>query len=66
MEYPLVLAVMEPDLDTFVFCESKASLGQLQCDDRGAEYITMRKDDRHVLRYRAVKTQVEDGSVALI
>lgn len=49
-----------------MFCESKASLGQLQCDDRGAEYITMRQGDRHVLRYRAVKAQVEDGSVALI
>lgn len=57
---------MEPDLDTFVFCESKAALGQLQCDDRGAEYITLRNRDRHVLRYRAVKAQVEDGSVALI
>lgn len=58
--------MVEPDLDTFVFCESKTALGQLQCDDRGAEYITMRESDRHVLRYRAVKSQVEDGSVALI
>ncbi|DAZ95957.1 TPA: hypothetical protein N0F65_009258 [Lagenidium giganteum] len=58
--------IVEPDLDCFVFCESKADLGQIQCDDRGAEYITMREQDRHVVRYRSVKPHVEDGQVALI
>ncbi|KAJ0399344.1 hypothetical protein P43SY_001533 [Pythium insidiosum] len=58
--------VLEPDLDCFVFCESKAPLRQLQCDDRGVEFVSMQEGDRHVLRYRAVKVHVEEGQMALL
>ncbi|TMW69475.1 hypothetical protein Poli38472_001631 [Pythium oligandrum] len=58
--------VVEPDLDSFVFCESKESLGQLQCDDNGVEYISMHQGDRHVVRYRSVKNHVEEGQVGLL
>ncbi|OQR87755.1 hypothetical protein ACHHYP_08099 [Achlya hypogyna] len=55
-----------PDLDLFVFCQSQEDIGQVQCDDRGAEHINVRKGDRHVLRYRAVQSFVNDGTMALL
>lgn len=56
----------EPDLDCFVFCESKGNLGEVQCDERGATVMTLRTTDRHVMRYRSIKPYVEDGQVMLI
>ncbi|KDO26986.1 hypothetical protein SPRG_07699 [Saprolegnia parasitica CBS 223.65] len=55
-----------PDLDTFVFCESKEDLGQVQCDDRGAEHIQVRQHNRHALRYRAIQSFVQDGTMTLL
>ncbi len=49
-----------------MFCESKGDMGDLQVDDRGAEYIRIHENDRHVIRYRAVKAYVEDGQLSLI
>ncbi|RLN47187.1 hypothetical protein BBJ29_004781 [Phytophthora kernoviae] len=58
--------VAEPNLDRFVFCESKTELGSVQCDDKGDEFVTMHPADRHVLRYRSIQSHVAAGEVALI
>ncbi|RLN54291.1 hypothetical protein BBJ28_00016285 [Nothophytophthora sp. Chile5] len=58
--------VAKPDLDSFVFCESKTELANVQCDDKGDEFVSMRPADRHVLRYRAIQSHVEAGEMTLI
>lgn len=65
LTYDLLL-VPEPDLDRFVFFESKSDLGEIVCDDRGLDTVNPRKNDRFVTRYRCTKTHVEEGNVALI
>lgn len=63
---PASCAVPEPDLDCFVFCESKDDLPNVQVDDRGADTLTLRRSDRLVLRYRSIQPYVQDGQAALI
>jgi hypothetical protein len=63
---PVPCAVPEPDLDCFVFCESKDDLPNVQVDDRGADTLTLRRNDRLVLRYRSIQPYVQDGQAALI
>lgn len=58
--------MLEPDLDRFVFVESKGDLGEIVCDDRGVETINPHKNDRLVTRYRCTRTHVEEGTMALI
>ncbi|KAF0700581.1 Aste57867_8917 [Aphanomyces stellatus] len=58
--------VDKPELDTFVFCQSLEDNGNIQVDDRGAEHVNARKDDRHVLRYRAVAALVDEGKMKLL
>ncbi|OQS06359.1 hypothetical protein THRCLA_01599 [Thraustotheca clavata] len=55
-----------PDLDAFVFCLSKEDLGQVQCDERGAEHVSIRQNDLHVLRYRAVQSFINEGTMVLL
>ncbi|CAK4674431.1 hypothetical protein LEN26_000184 [Aphanomyces euteiches] len=55
-----------PDLDAFVFCQSTEDIGNVQIDDRGAEHVNARKDDRHVLRYCVIRSLVEQGKMKLL
>nr|CCA23133.1 conserved hypothetical protein [Albugo laibachii Nc14] len=57
---------LEPNLDKFVFCQSQEELGQVRCDDRGAEFVQVREKDRHVIRYRSISNFVETDQVFLI
>ncbi|RHY30464.1 hypothetical protein DYB32_004308 [Aphanomyces invadans] len=55
-----------PNLDAFVFCQTVEDIGNVQIDDRGSEHVNARKNDRHVLRYRVVRSLVEEGKVTLL
>ncbi|KAI3986277.1 hypothetical protein MKX01_028558 [Papaver californicum] len=44
-------SVPEPQLDTFVFCKIKGSIGSFQLDAIGDEVVDLIVDDLYVLRY---------------
>lgn len=56
----------EPNLDEFVFCQSQGEVGQVRCDDRGAEFVQVREKDRHVIRYRSIDNFVKSNQIFLI
>ncbi|KAL5996482.1 hypothetical protein ACLOJK_026562 [Asimina triloba] len=58
--------VPEPQLDTFVFCKSKGSIGAFQLDDSGDEIVDLVADDLYVLRYKSIKGLVESGRIDLV
>ncbi|XP_010259232.1 PREDICTED: DNA replication complex GINS protein SLD5 [Nelumbo nucifera] len=58
--------VPEPQLDTFVFCKSKGSVGAFQLDDSGDEIVDLVGDDLYVLRYKSIKALVERGQIDLV
>lgn len=58
--------VPEPQLDTFVFCKSKGSLGAFQLDESGEEIVDLVADDLYVLRYKSVKTLIENGQIDIV
>ncbi|OVA16749.1 GINS complex [Macleaya cordata] len=58
--------VPEPQLDTFVFCKSKGSVGSFQLDDVGDEIVDLIADDLYVLRYKSIKALVETGQIDLV
>ncbi|MCL7028199.1 hypothetical protein MKW94_018421 [Papaver nudicaule] len=58
--------VPQPQLDTFVFCKSKVSVGAVQLDERGDEVVDLSKDDFNVLRYKSIKPLVETGKMDLV
>lgn len=58
--------VPEPQLDTFVFCKSKGSIGAFQLDDSGEEIVDLVADDLYVLRYKSIKPLVESSQIDLI
>ncbi|XXG64597.1 hypothetical protein AAC387_Pa05g2503 [Persea americana] len=58
--------VPEPQLDTFVFCKSKGSVGAFQLDDTGDEIVDLVADDLYVLRYKSIKGLVEGGQIDLV
>ncbi|KAI3867894.1 hypothetical protein MKX03_021301 [Papaver bracteatum] len=58
--------VPEPQLDTFVFCKSKESVGSFQLDIIGDEVVDLIADDLYVLRYKSIKPLVETGKIDLV
>ncbi|KAI3864258.1 hypothetical protein MKW98_027095 [Papaver atlanticum] len=58
--------VPEPQLDTFVFCKSKGSVGSFQLDAVGDEVVDLIADDLYVLRYKSIKPLVETGQIDLV
>ncbi|KAF9594638.1 hypothetical protein IFM89_034260 [Coptis chinensis] len=58
--------VPEPQLDTFVFCKSKGSLGAFQLDESGDEIVDLVADDLYVLRYKSVKPLIENGQIDIV
>ncbi|KAI3993997.1 hypothetical protein MKX01_003010 [Papaver californicum] len=58
--------VPEPQLDTFVFCKSKGSIGSFQLDAVGDEVVDLIADDLYVLRYKSIKPLVEMGQIDLV
>ncbi|KAF9594635.1 hypothetical protein IFM89_034257 [Coptis chinensis] len=58
--------VPEPQLDTFVFCKSKGSLGAFQLDESGDEIVDLVADDLYVLRYKSVKPLIENGQIDVV
>ncbi|MCL7039936.1 hypothetical protein MKW94_027526 [Papaver nudicaule] len=58
--------VPQPQLDTFVFCKSKVSVGPFQLDERGDDVLDLSKDDFYVLRYKSIKPLVETGKMDLV
>ncbi|PIA27801.1 hypothetical protein AQUCO_07500016v1 [Aquilegia coerulea] len=58
--------VPEPQLDTFVFCKSKSSLGAIQLDESGEEFEDLVADDLYVLRYKSVKPLIENGQIDIV
>ncbi|KAJ8641208.1 hypothetical protein MRB53_017902 [Persea americana] len=58
--------VPEPQLDTFIFCKSKGSVGAFQLDDTGDEIVDLVADDLYVLRYKSIKGLVEGGQIDLV
>ncbi|MQL71821.1 hypothetical protein Taro_004147, partial [Colocasia esculenta] len=58
--------VPEPQLDTFVFCKSKGTVGAFQLDDIGDEIVDLVADDLYVLRYKSIKGLVESGRIDLV
>ncbi|XP_042516644.1 DNA replication complex GINS protein SLD5-like [Macadamia integrifolia] len=58
--------VPEPQLDTFVFCKSKGSVGAFQLDDSGDEIVDLVADDLYVLRYKSIKALIESEQIDLV
>ncbi|CAM6090793.1 unnamed protein product [Calypogeia fissa] len=58
--------IPKPQLDTFVFCKSKGTIGAFQLDDKGDETVDLMKDDLHILRYRPVRRLLEENKIELI
>ncbi|XP_068639772.1 DNA replication complex GINS protein SLD5 [Aristolochia californica] len=55
-----------PNLDTFVFCRSKGTVGAFQLDETGEDIIDLVADDLYVLRYKSIKSLVETGQIDLV
>ncbi|KAI3907179.1 hypothetical protein MKW92_039547 [Papaver armeniacum] len=62
----LICEVPEPQLDTFVFCKSKGSVGSFQLDAVGDEVVDLIADDLYVLRYKSIKPLVETRQIDLV
>ncbi|KAK9672305.1 hypothetical protein RND81_12G091200 [Saponaria officinalis] len=58
--------VPEPNLDTFVFCKSEGSIGSIPLDDSADEIVDLVAGDLYVLRYKSIKTYVENGQIDLV
>ncbi|MCL7041005.1 hypothetical protein MKW94_009858 [Papaver nudicaule] len=58
--------VPQPQLDTFVFCKSKKTVGSFQLDEGGDEVVDLIADDLYVLRYKSIKPLVETGQIDLV
>ncbi|KAF5193661.1 Dna replication complex gins protein sld5 [Thalictrum thalictroides] len=58
--------VPEPQLDTFVFCKSKVSLGAYQLDESGEDIVDFVANDLYVLRYKPVKPLIENGQIDIV
>ncbi|KAG0586087.1 hypothetical protein KC19_2G063100 [Ceratodon purpureus] len=58
--------IVEPNLDTYVFCRSKTALGTFQLDDKGDETVDMMPNDLYILRYRPVRNLIETDRIELV
>ncbi|KAL9228066.1 hypothetical protein vseg_003682 [Gypsophila vaccaria] len=58
--------VPEPNLDTFVFCKTENSIGSIALDDSADEIVDLVAGDLYVLRYKSIKTYVENGQIDLV
>lgn len=55
-----------PQLDTFVFCKSRAPIGSFQLDDKGEDMVNLVADDLYILRYKPIKRLVETAQIDLV
>lgn len=59
--------VPEPQLDTYVICRTKRSLGALQLDNSGIEDpVDLDPGDLYAVRYKSIKSLVYSGQVELV
>ncbi|CAK9191313.1 unnamed protein product [Sphagnum troendelagicum] len=58
--------ILEPDLDTYVFCRSKGAVGSFQLDERGYESVDLMLDDLYILRYRPVQGLLAADRIELV
>lgn len=58
--------IVEPQLDTFVFCQSKSAVGSFQLDDKGDETVDLMPGDLYILRYRPVKGLLASDRIELV
>ncbi|KAL6990094.1 hypothetical protein U1Q18_015842 [Sarracenia purpurea var. burkii] len=59
--------VPEPQLDTYVICRTKRSLGALQLDNSGVEDpVDLDPDDLYAVRYNSIKSLVYSGQIDLV
>ncbi|XP_058210962.1 DNA replication complex GINS protein SLD5 isoform X1 [Rhododendron vialii] len=59
--------VPEPQLDTYVICRTKGSLGALQLDNSGVEDpVDLDPGDLYAVRYKSIKPLVYSGQIELV
>ncbi|XAR56980.1 hypothetical protein NMG60_11024969 [Bertholletia excelsa] len=59
--------VPEPQLDTYVICRTRRSLGALQLDTSGEEDpVDLDPDDLYAVRYKSIKPLVYSGQIDLV
>lgn len=59
--------VPEPQLDTYVICRAKRSLGAFQLDDSAEENpVSLDAGDPYAIRYKSVKSLVYSGQIDLV
>lgn len=59
--------VPEPQLDTYVICRAKRSLGAFQLDDSAEENpVSLDAGDPYAIRYKSIKSLVYSGQIDLV
>eukprot|EP00899_Mesostigma_viride_P022752 jgi/Mesvir1/3661/Mv14952-RA.1 len=55
-----------PDLDGFVFCRCKQTIGSVAIDGRGVDTVDLEEGDLYILRYRPVALLISQGLIEMV
>eukprot|EP00897_Mesotaenium_endlicherianum_P008016 jgi/Mesen1/7242/ME000373S06304 len=58
--------IPEPNLDTYVFCRTKAPMESFQLDDTGDETVDWQADELYIFRYRPIKELLQAHRLELV